>query len=118
MLRTVALRSPLVGMLGLMACTRYNQQSVLDPAAPESASIHKLFLFMLVVAAIVYVIVVGGMLLVIARREPVKDGELRSPEREARALRNVKMAVGVTVPILFIFLVYDLSIGRNLNRMS
>lgn len=104
-------------MLGLLACTSYDRQSVLDPAAPEAASIHTLFLVMLVISIVVYVIVVGVMLGIMGRRHAVTDAELRSPKREESATRWIKLAVAVIVPILFAFLVYDLSIGRNLNKM-
>jgi cytochrome c oxidase subunit II len=101
---------------GVTGCTEYNQQSVLNPAGPQSTSTHQLFIFMLVVAALVYVVVVGGFLLVVRSRR-LPDAPPDSPRREADATRAVKIAVGVVVPILFIFLVYDLAVAHGIGRM-
>lgn len=93
-----------------------NPQSALSPAGPEAGSISHLFYFMLVVAAIVYILVIGALLLIIRRRRESAD-DPRSPEREAIAERRIKLAVAVTVPIMFVLLAYDFAVGRGIGVM-
>jgi cytochrome c oxidase subunit 2 len=100
----------------LTACTGFDQQSVLDPSGPQAGSIHTLFITMLVVASLVYVAVVGVFALIVRRRR-YADDDPQSPERERYAESRVKLALAVTVPVLFVFLIYDLAVGRGVNVM-
>ncbi|MFL5620775.1 MAG: cytochrome c oxidase subunit II [Gemmatimonadaceae bacterium] len=98
--------------LGASACVAFDRQSALDPAGPQSASIYRLGVGMVVVAALVYVVVVAVLLAIVRRRTPPED--VRSPAREARARRTIVISVGATVAILFVLLVFDLGVARAL----
>ena len=93
-----------------------NPQSALSPAGPEAGSISHLFYFMLAVAVVVYILVVGALLLIIRRRRE-SDDDPRSPEREAVAARRIRLAVAVTVPVMFVLLAYDFAVGRGIGAM-
>src|SRR5947207_11095911 len=99
-----------------VACTGYDRQSVLDPASPQATSIHQLFYFMLAVAVVTYMLVVGALFAVIRNRRYATDDPV-SPGRHERAERSVKLAVLVVVPVLFLFLLYNFAVERNVNRM-
>jgi len=99
------------------ACSGFDRQSAVDPAGPQAESIEHLFVFMVVIAVVVYIAVIGATIAIIRRRKAT-DEDPRSPSREASAARAIKLAIGVVVPVLFVLLVYDFSVGRSVNAMT
>ena len=71
---------------------------------------------MVAVSVVTYVLVVGALFAVIRNRRNAAD-DPASPPREDRAERAVKLAVLVVIPVLFLFLIYDFAVARNINRM-
>ncbi|MFL5637999.1 MAG: cytochrome c oxidase subunit II [Gemmatimonadaceae bacterium] len=100
----------------VVACTGYDRQSVLDPVSPHAASTRQLFYFMLVVSVITYILVVGALFAVIRNRRYATDDPV-SPAREHRAERAVQIAVLIVIPVLFLFLLYNFAVARNIGRM-
>lgn len=84
-------------------------QSVLEAAGPQAARLLPLWRFMLVVSAIVFVLVIGATIWAVFRRR-------REPPSEREMTRAVVGATGLTVLILFGFLVFDFVVGRALAR--
>jgi cytochrome c oxidase subunit 2 len=95
----------------------YDRQSALDPASADASAISHLFWFMVIVAAIVYVLVIGVFIGII-RRPRRDDEDPLSPEREESARGRIKQAVVATVAIMFVLLVYDFIVGRNMDGMT
>ena len=71
---------------------------------------------MVAVSVVTYVLVVAALFAVIRNRRNAAD-DPASPPREDRAERAVKLAVLVVIPVLFLFLIYDFAVARNINRM-
>jgi cytochrome c oxidase subunit 2 len=91
-------------------------QSVLEPAGPQAATVAHLWWFALAVAAVVYLATVGALLWAAWRaRRRERRGEMVGADAEPRMRRGVTLAVGATVAILFVFLVTDLVVGRTLS---
>jgi cytochrome c oxidase subunit II len=95
-------------------------QSALDPAGPQSGQIGRLWWLMFYTCSAVFVVV--GVFVLIAffrrRKERKKAGDAPdtspAPERERLMGRVVAGAIGLTVVILFVFLISDFSTGRAL----
>ena len=109
--------APLLAAATLCACG--GPQNVLDPASPQNRSVNTLFWWMLGVAGAIWILVsvvaVGAA--VARRRTTIEAATLPgSPpdEDERRTSRVVVGAVGATVLILLLFLVYDFTVGRAL----
>jgi cytochrome c oxidase subunit II len=86
------------------------------PASPQMRLVDRLGDSMFVTAALIFVLVVVALLWAAFRRrdpvaEPVDD------VRQGRSMRSgVLLATGGTIAILFVFLIYDVSVGRILTR--
>jgi cytochrome c oxidase subunit 2 len=95
-------------------------QSALDPAGPQAGRISSLWWLMFYVCAAVFLLVSIAVLASIFRRresrESISDVPDTSPEpkREQRMTRVVMGAVGATLIILSVFLVYSYTTGRSL----
>jgi len=89
--------------------------SMFDVATPEAASIVRLFWVLTAVCAAVFVAVVVWLGAAVRRglRRELPD---TSAVSEARAAVGVTMATGLTVVVLFVFLVLTLTTGRALSR--
>jgi cytochrome c oxidase subunit 2 len=85
------------------------RQSVLEAAGPQAGRLLPLWRFMLVVSAVVFVLVMGATIWAVFRRR-------RQPPSERGMSRAVVGATGLTVLILFAFLVLDFTVGRALAR--
>lgn len=90
-------------------------QSALRPAGPDAARVYGLWLFMLWVAIAVFVVVIGSLLYGTFRRRPASPASNEQETRKRRATRAVAAGAGVTLLILFVFLVLDFSVGRALG---
>jgi cytochrome c oxidase subunit II len=91
--------------------------SALDPASPGAASVHRLFIFFLVVSVLIWIAVMAAAIWAVRRHRSV-DETWPAPERDARAHRVIGAAAGVTILILFASLLYDLSLGHGSRRSS
>jgi cytochrome c oxidase subunit 2 len=88
--------------------------SVLDPASPQARLIDRLGDAMYVVAAIVFVLVMVALLwAAFRRRGPADTPDDSGRERPMRTA--VVVATGLTIAILFGFLVFDISVGRAIT---
>jgi cytochrome c oxidase subunit 2 len=85
---------------------------MLDPAGSQSASIHRLWTYMLVVAVLVYVAVMAALVLAVRGRRNQTESDRTAGEASAR--RGITAAVAVTLGILFVTLGFDFSVGRHL----
>ena len=96
-------------------------QSALDPAGPQAGRISSLWWLMFYVCAGVFLLVSIAVLIAIfhqreERKKKDDDEPDTSPEpkREKLMTRVVVGAIGLTVVILFVFLISDFSTGRSL----
>jgi cytochrome c oxidase subunit 2 len=89
--------------------------STLNPASPQARLIDRLWDAMYVTAIVVFILVVAALLWAAFRRRgapgPVDDTGRGRPIRTA-----VLLATGLTVVTLFVFLVFDISVGRAITR--
>jgi cytochrome c oxidase subunit 2 len=94
--------------------------SALDPAGPQAAAASRLWWLFLGVTSVVYLIVVLMALLAVARRkEQAEEAPLKpDPRTEHRMHFVVGGAVGITILILFTFLVSDFLVGRKIYALS
>jgi cytochrome c oxidase subunit 2 len=108
----------MLGLIFLEGCAD-KSRSVLDPAGLQAQRIHREWWFFAWTCLAVYIWVLVVLLLAIARRRRAKEGAARElePARERRMLHAVVAAVGLTVFILFAFLLIDLFTGRALAAM-
>jgi cytochrome c oxidase subunit 2 len=83
--------------------------SALHAAGPLAARILPLWRFMLIVACVLFVLVLGSALVAVFRRRG-PDGADAPAERTL--VGAVSGATGVTIVILFVFLVFSFSVGR------
>ena len=91
-------------------------QSVLDPAGPLAERVAGLWWFSFWTAAAVYAAVLGFLVWSILRaRRRERDGTTLDHGAEQRMTRAVSYGAGITAAILFIFLGYDLVVGRTLS---
>jgi cytochrome c oxidase subunit II len=100
--------------LALASTFVQHPHSVLNPASPQVHFIDRLWDAMYVASIVVFVLVVAALLWAAFRRrrslEPTDDPAQGRPMRTA-----VLLATGVTIAILFVFLVYDISVGRTIT---
>ena len=86
----------------------------LNPASPQVRLVDRLGTAMFVTAAVVCLLVFAALLWAALRRrrgaEPVADGRQERPMKTA-----VLLATGVTTVILFVFLIFDVSVGRSIT---
>jgi cytochrome c oxidase subunit II len=88
--------------------------SVLDPASPQAHLVDRLWNAMYITAALVCVLVVAALLWAAFRRrggEEAADG----PTRARPIPKAVLLSTGVTVVIVLVFLIYDVSVGRSIT---
>jgi cytochrome c oxidase subunit 2 len=84
-------------------------QSALASAGPHAAAIERLWWFMFWVAAVVFVVVMaalaGAVLLNGARRQGAETSHPAAPLSDRLLLRGVVAALGITVVVLFVWLI-------------
>jgi cytochrome c oxidase subunit II len=103
----------------LLAAGCSGTQAVLDPAGPGAARIDLLWWLMLSVCAGIFALVLAMLLWAIGRRrrpdlEPASALIPPEPRRERRIALAVGGAVGITVLIVFLFVLASFWIGREL----
>jgi cytochrome c oxidase subunit II len=98
-------------------------QSALDPAGPQSGRVSRLWWLMFYVCSAVFLLVSLAVLIAIFHRRKGKEKNGDSPDtspepkREQRMTRVVMGSVGLTIVILFVFLISDFSTGRSLYSL-
>ena len=101
--------------LVLVSALVQQAHSTLNPASPQARLIDRLWDAMYVTAIVVFILVVAALLWAAFRRrrapDPVDDTPRGQPIRTA-----VLLATGLTVITLFVFLVFDISVGRAITR--
>jgi cytochrome c oxidase subunit 2 len=101
--------------LVLLSTLVQQAHSMLNPASPQARLIDRLWDAMYVTAIIVFILVVAALIWAAFRRrrapDPVDDTARGRPIRTA-----VLLATGLTVITLFVFLVFDISVGRAITR--
>ena len=102
----------------LVPCACAGPQNVLDPASLENRSINTLFWAMTAVAGVIWIAVTVVALIAASRRRTTQENPTTivvvPEETTRRTTRVVGGAVGLTVLILLLFLVYDFTVGRAL----
>ena len=106
------------------ACLFMPSQSALHPAGPQAGRIISLWWMMFYVTGTVFLIVMGFLVAALARRRRPYGGEAADvpdtkpePSRERRMTHVVLTGVGITVVILFVFLVRSYVTGRALDSL-
>ena len=88
--------------------------SALNPASPQAHRIDRLWDAMYYTSAIVFGLVVGALLWGALRRRRA-DEVADDPSKESSMRTAVIAAIGLTIAVLFGFLVFDISVGRALT---
>lgn len=100
------------------------EQSALDPAGPQSGRVSRLWWLMFYVCAAVFILVSIALLIAIFRRRKERARATDAPdispepERERRMARVIGGAIGITVIILFVFLIGSFTTGRALYSLD
>jgi cytochrome c oxidase subunit II len=100
---------------GLAYAILQQAHSALNPASPHTRLIDRLWDSMYFTSIIVFALVVIALLLAAFRRRAA-DAAAETPDRQRRLTNSVALATGLTVLVLFAFLVYDIAVGRELTR--
>jgi cytochrome c oxidase subunit 2 len=96
-------------------------QSALDPKGPQAGAIYGLWWMCFGVTAVVYLLVIAFMFMaMLKRRAPVEtEPPVRhDPHTDRRMKVVVSSAVGITILILFTFLISDFLVGRKIYAMA
>jgi cytochrome c oxidase subunit 2 len=106
----------------LVFASAFVQQSysALNPASPQTRLVDRLWDAMYITSIIVFVLVVMALLWAAFRRrreqETAETPELTAEPSRERPLRTaVLLATGVSIAIIFAFLVFDISVGREIT---
>ena len=109
--------------LTLTSCAG-RQQSVVNPAGPQSGQIATLWWFFLALLSAIFIIVMVLTALTLTRRhrgieqEPLEATHLPPPQTEARLTRVVTAATILSIVILFVLLVTSIITGKNLSELQ
>ena len=89
--------------------------SSLNPASPQARLVDRLGDSMFVTAAVVFVLVAVALLWAAFRRRSNTDPSLDDGRRGRPMRTAVLLATGVTIAVLFVFLIFDISVGRTIT---
>jgi cytochrome c oxidase subunit II len=89
--------------------------TTLNPASPQARVIERLGSWMFVTATVVFLFVLLALLWASFRRRDSAEPPPDDPRREQPMQTAVLLATGVTIAVLFVFLVYDVSVGRTIT---
>jgi cytochrome c oxidase subunit 2 len=88
--------------------------TTLNPASPQARLVDRLGNAMFLTAGAVFILVVVALLWAALRqRSETRSADNPSPDRPMRTA--VLLATGVTIVVLFVFLVFDVSVGRTIT---
>jgi cytochrome c oxidase subunit 2 len=96
----------------LSGCTGI--QSALDPAGPQAHRIDRLWWLFFWVCTAIFVLVMGALAQAV-RRGRARQAPDETPETERRAAKIIAALIGISVVILFVFMIADFSTGRALT---
>jgi cytochrome c oxidase subunit 2 len=89
--------------------------TTLNPASPQLRLVDRLGSSMFVTATVVFFLVVLALLWATFRRRSPSEPPADDPRRDRPMRTAVLLATGLTIVILFMFLVYDVSVGRTIT---
>jgi cytochrome c oxidase subunit II len=89
--------------------------STLNPASPQMRIIDRLGDSLFIAASVVFLLVVVALLWAAFRRRDSVAEPMHEARRDRPMRTTVLLATGVTITILFVFLVYDISVGRTIT---
>jgi cytochrome c oxidase subunit 2 len=89
--------------------------TALNPASPQARLVDRLGDAMFVTASIVFVLVVVALLWAAFRRRDGSAPPADDPQRDRPMRTAVLLATGLTTVILFVFLFFDVSVGRTIT---
>jgi cytochrome c oxidase subunit 2 len=90
--------------------------TMLSPASPQARLVDRLGDSMFVTAGVVFLLVVLALLwAAFRRRGSPTDPAVDTAQRDRPMRTAVLLATGVTVAILFVFLIFDVSVGRTIT---
>jgi cytochrome c oxidase subunit 2 len=95
-------------------------QSSLNPAGDQAHSISQLWWLFCIVMSVIYALVLFSTVIAISKRAPKDIAPILSPnpKSERRLTITVGSFVGVTVIILFVFLINDFVSGREMHTLN
>lgn len=85
-------------------------ESMLRPSSPQAHTVHGLWDFMFITSTIVYVLVIAALVYAVIHSR--RRDDTAEVERERKMRRSVAVCTGITVLVLFGFLLYDFGVGR------
>jgi len=100
---------------GFLLAVLQESHSALNPSSPETRLIDRLWNAMYFVSIVVFVLVVLALLWGAFRRRSARGPVIDAPG-ERRLTNAVALATGLTVLVLFGFLVFDVAVGRQLTK--
>ncbi len=115
--RTAPAALPATGLL-LSGCGLRGSHHALDPAGPQAGAIGSLWWLLLVVSAVVFVVVMTALVLALTRYHETPDRENLPAQAHRTVMGWVAGGVGVTVLILFVFLVATLLAERRIAAID
>jgi cytochrome c oxidase subunit 2 len=101
---------------GLAYAVFQQSHSALNPSSPQTRLVDQLWDAMYYTSVVVFVLVVGALLWAAFRRRTGEAAVASERRGERRLTVAVAAATGLTVLILFGFLVSDVTVGRQLTR--
>ena len=101
--------------LALTSMLVQQAHTTLNPASPQARLVARLGDSMYVTAAIVFVLVVAALLWGAFHRRGSADPSVDDAGRDRPMRTAVLLATGVTTAILFVFLIFDVSVGRTIT---
>jgi cytochrome c oxidase subunit II len=89
--------------------------TTLNPASPQLRLVDRLGSAMFVTATVVFFLIVLALLWAAFRQRSPSELPVDDPRRDRPMRTAVLLATGLTIAILFVFLVYDVSVGRTIT---
>lgn len=89
--------------------------TTLNPGSPQARLVDRLGDSMYITAGIVFVLVVVALLWASFRRRQGAGSSSEDPRRDGPTRTAVLLATGLTTAVLFVFLIFDVSVGRTIT---
>jgi cytochrome c oxidase subunit 2 len=102
--------------LVLVSTSVRHASTSLNPGSPQARLIDQLGDSMYITSGIVFVLVVVALLWASFRRRESAGPTSDDPRRNQRMRTAVLVATGLTIAVLFVFLISDVSVGRMITR--
>jgi cytochrome c oxidase subunit 2 len=114
---------PVIALSLLLGCAGH-QQSVIDPAGPQSGKINDLWWSFFWLLGVIFIIVMVVLLLTLTRRQPnigqdsIEATHRASEETESRMRRIVTGATITTIVILFVLIIASVGTGKSIADLK